>query len=341
MMRLCSVLIISLLYMLFSTASPVQSKETLYSLANDQVYKSTNRGASWDGLYIESATAIHYNDMAIDNINRILYIATGTGILKSTDGGASWEKKFPLGIKESYNVIAVSNDDPSCIYAATALNLYASPDRGRTWVQTPLPQKETYFLSAFSREKKVYAAGNNRIFMSADNGKKWTLINSNISKYASLEDMAVNPGNSREIYLCTTVALYRTTDGGSKWWVKKTSNKEWVLPSKVVFSPADTSVLYMLSTDRKASGGAFLRMSRDSGTTWNTIASREEIRTIGVSPVSSMSVYYLGATTEELSGAQTLFRNIYATRDGGRSWKELQGILPGSELIKKILVRPW
>jgi photosystem II stability/assembly factor-like uncharacterized protein len=313
----------------------------LYSLSTDQVYKSTNGGASWEGLYIESATAIHYNDLAIDHRGRIIYIASGTGILKSADGGGSWEKIYPLGVKESFNVFTISNDDPSCIYAATSLNLYASPDRGRTWVQLPLPQKETYFLSAFSREKKIYAAGNKRIFMSADNGKNWTLINSNISKYASLEDMAVNPGNSREIYLSTTVALYRTTDGGAKWWIKKTSHKDWVMPAKVLFSPANPGVIYLLSTDRKASGGAFLRMSRDSGNTWSTIASKEEIRTFGVSPVDSMNVLYLGATTEELSGAQTLFRNIYSTRDGGRSWKELQGILPGSELIKKIMVRPW
>jgi photosystem II stability/assembly factor-like uncharacterized protein len=321
--------------------SPSQSKELLYSLSTDQVYKSANGGASWDGLYIESATTIHYNDLAIDNNNRILYIASGNGILKSADGGSSWDKIYPLGSKESFNAFAISYDDPSCIYAATSLYLYFSPDKGRTWVQSDLPQRETYFIAAFSREKIVYAAGNKKIFMSSDNGKHWILVNSNLSQYISIEDMAVNPRNSREIYLCTAGALYRTTDSGAKWWLKKTSHQDWIIPAKVVFSPVNPGILYILSIDRKASGGSLLRMSRDAGATWFTIASKEEIRTFGVSPVNSAQIYYLGASTMELSGSDTMFRNIFTTSDSGKNWKELQGILPGSELIKKILVRPW
>ncbi len=337
---LCCLFIYCLAFFLPGSTVSCQAKEILYSLSGDQVYQSTN-GSSWDGLYIESDIALHYNDMAFDIPGRIIYIASGTGILKSSDSGVNWKKIYPSGKKESFNAFAVSFDDPSFICAATYLYLYVSSDRGETWTRTNLPQKEIYYIAAFRRDRKIYIAGNKRIFQSSDLGRSWSNINSNISTYASINDMAVNPKDLNEMYLPTTVGLYKSTDGGKRWWLKSISPKEWIKTQKIVYYPGDPSIMYLLSLDTKQGGISYLRKSRDGGNTWFTIATKEEIRVFGVHPFDSGRVYYLGYSTTEMSGTETLFKNIFATSDGGKNWKELNGILPGSEQITKILVRPW
>lgn len=340
--RAACILIRSLCLFLFlaGPAGLCQAKEIIYSLSGDQVYQSTS-GESWDGLYIESDIALHYNDMAFDIPGRIIYIASGTGILKSSDSGVNWQKIYPSGKKESFNAFTVAFDDPSVICAATYLYLYVSYDRGKSWSRTYLPQKEIYYIAAFSREKKIYIAGNKKIFVSRDMGKNWSAINSNISAYATINDMAVNPRNSSEIFLPTTVGLYKTTDGGSRWWVKSITRKEWIKTQKITYCQGNPSVMYQLSLDTKEGGLSYLRKSRDGGDSWFTVATKEEIRVFGVHPLDSNRVYYLGYSTTEMSGTETLFKNIFATGDGGKTWKELNGILPGSEQITKILVRPW
>jgi len=327
------------LFLLGSTGA-CPGKEILYSLSGDQVYQSTS-GSSWDGLYIESDIALHYNDMAFDIPGRIMYLASGTGILKSSDSGVNWQKIYPSGKKESFNAFAVGYDDSSFICATTYLYLYISFDRGKTWSRRNLPQKEIYYMAAFSRERKIYIAGNKKIFTSSDLGKNWSVINANISTYAVINDMAVNPKNSSEIYLPTTVGLYKSTDGGKRWWLKSITPKEWIRTQKIVYCTCDPSIMYQLSLDTKQGGLSYLRKSRDGGNTWFTVATKEEIRVFGVHPLDSGRVYYLGYSTLEMSGTETLFKNIYATSNGGKSWKELDGILPGSEQITKIMVRPW
>jgi photosystem II stability/assembly factor-like uncharacterized protein len=336
---LCIVLL-AVLFMVVGRA-PGSCKEVLYSLCSDMVYQSVNGGDSWEGLYVETDIALHYNDMAIDDRSHIIYIATGTGILKSTDGGVNWQKIYPLQNRDTFNALALAADDPSSLYAITPLYLYVSHDRGKNWAQYPLPQKEVYFVAASRVGRKIYVAGSKRIFKSYDDGKSWAPITSNISKYAFIEDMAVNPADSGEIYLTTSVGLYHTNDGGGKWWTKKISDKEWVKTVNVMFHPGNPRVIYLLSSDTKEGGVYYLRRSRDGGEKWFTIASKEEIKAYGASPINSEEIYYLGFSTMEITGSVGTFKNIFKSRDGGRTWNELGGMLPGAENIKKIVVRPW
>jgi photosystem II stability/assembly factor-like uncharacterized protein len=316
-------------------------KEVLYSLCSDQVYQSTNGGESWEGLYVETDIALHYNEIVIDDRNHIIYIATGTGILKSTDSGVNWEKIYPLGNSDSFNALALASDDSASLYAITPLYIYISHDRGKNWSRHSLPQKEIYFIAACRGGKKIYIAGGKRIFKSFDDGESWAPINNNLSKYVYIEDMAVNPMDSSELYLTTSVGLYHTNDSGCKWWMKKISDKEWIRTVKVIFHPQSPKTLYLLSNDTKEGGFYFLRKSKDGGQTWITIASKEEIKVFNASPVDSGEIYYLGFSTMEVTGSVGTFKNIFKSKDGGRTWDELKGMLPGAENIKKIIVRPW
>lgn len=317
------------------------SKKILYTLSDDQVYQSMNGGQSWEGLYIESDSLIHYNDMAIDCKNQIIYIATGTGILKSTDRGRNWQKIYPAGRNDSVNVIALDYHNLSSVYAITAKSLYYSNDAGKNWKSLTLPSRDIYFISVFSSEGKIYVAGHNRIYKSTDNGIKWNSINNNISKNAFIEDLAGNPDCSSELYLSTSEGLYYSDNGGNKWYLKSVSTKEYIKTVKVIFCPSNPAVQYMLSVDTKEGGITYLRKSSDRGKNWVTIASKDEIRTVAVNPVNSGNLYYLGYSTLEIQGQDGLFQNIYSSDDSGKNWKELQGILPGTENIKNIYVRPW
>ncbi|MDQ7822470.1 MAG: YCF48-related protein [Candidatus Eremiobacteraeota bacterium] len=321
--------------------SPAEGHDYLLSLTTDQVYFSADGGASWDCLYIESDFPLHYNDIAIDARNRVMYVASGNALMKSADSGINWERLHPSGKPASVNLITVSNDDSSSIYAVEPRGLYYSPNRGRSWKSLALPAKGICCIAAFSARNKIYLCNNSKIYRSLDNGLTWQSITSGLPRAINIRDMAVSPSRSDEIFLSTSEGLYRSNDGGRTWWEKKITKKDWIKSEKILYCQGNPDVAYMLSVDEKEGGFGFLRRSSNGGDSWTTIAHKEEIRAFAVNPANSSKVYYLGHSTMEMSGTETLFRNIYVSGDSGKNWKQLEGMLPGSENITKIVVRPW
>lgn len=193
------------------------------------VFKTTNRGATWDTLLRGFAVV----DLKINPANpKTVYAALGLGgIKKSTDGGTAW-LKADSGITIGGTggawprVLSIDPLHPDTLYAGIGGNLLG------------------------------------QIYRSTNGGNFWQSIgDSSVLRYG-VSRILVNLKNTREIYASSSYGsgVIRSTDGGFNWVSRGLSglfisSLEW---------GSDHSTLYAGLTWQD--GG--LVVSRDSGITW-------------------------------------------------------------------------
>ncbi len=121
---------------IYSMAIPNDDPNLLYISAKYGVYKSTDRGNTWDSLNI--STTENYNKLFIDPANsQTVYVTIrNEGVFKSTDGGEVWiEKNKGLNNLNfsSYVSLVINPKNTEEIYLAADSLLYQSTDGGDNW----------------------------------------------------------------------------------------------------------------------------------------------------------------------------------------------------------------
>lgn len=318
-----------------------RAQETLFSVVSDQIYISRDGGQSWVGIYVNSSGAIHYNDLCFDETTKCIYGASTLGLVRSTDGGQSWKLLYPSGEAGPVNRIAVSMEGDGSLYALTMDGLYLSKNSGQSWQSLALPRKDCFFLTAFGKSRKLYLAGGNRIYASADNGNTWQSVSAGLPENMAILDMSVNPANSSHIYLATTEGLWASGDGGKYWKNKTISPKGWIQTIKIQRCKSMPQVMYVLDEDVKESGVCYLRRSTDGGQSWKTIASKDTIKCFASHPLNPSVIYMNWANPLAVAGVDQSFATVSKSSDAGKTWTELESIMPGYTGIKNFMIRPW
>jgi photosystem II stability/assembly factor-like uncharacterized protein len=163
-----------------------------YSLDRGELYKSTDRGDSWERVLVKSAPV---NVVRVDlQDQNILYAGSGLfyapvimgNLYKSTDGGENW-KMTSLG-NMVVNTIAIDPSNPEVLYAGSgapeddgAAGIFKSTDRGTTWQWSskglPLGQPVVDIEFDPDQPQVLYATTFDRgIFISKNGGEYWTLL---------------------------------------------------------------------------------------------------------------------------------------------------------------------
>jgi hypothetical protein len=110
------------------------------------------------------------------------YLGMDSLLWKSTNSGASYTALHNFGNNNKVWRFEIARSRPSVIYACVRNGLYKTTNSGATWVQLTLPVGWTYYNT----------------------------------------DVAVNPLNEQEVYVCMAQAaagnkVFKSTDGGSSW----------------------------------------------------------------------------------------------------------------------------
>jgi len=172
----------------------------------DGVYKSLDRGASWENVGLKDSQ--HIGTILIDpRDSDIVYVAAqgplwsgggDRGLFKSTDGGANWEKILGGGEYTGVNEVRMDPRNPDVLYATTHQRL-----RNVAGLMNGGPESG--------------------IHKSTDGGATWRELTKGLPE----EDMgriglAISPQNPDVVY--TTIELkrrtggfYRSADGGGTW----------------------------------------------------------------------------------------------------------------------------
>ncbi|MBE0571453.1 MAG: T9SS type A sorting domain-containing protein [Ignavibacteriaceae bacterium] len=177
------------------------------------VYKSTDAGATWNHLGLESTEYI--SRIIVDPVNpQNIYLGamgklfgknSQRGLYKSTNGGTTWENKLFISDSTGCIDVAVNRDNPNIVYAAMwerirrpdrrsyggpTCGLYRSNDSGETWSElvNGLPnnsptvgrigisicESSPEIIYAIYADNIGYFAG---VFKSTNSGDSWTRTN--------------------------------------------------------------------------------------------------------------------------------------------------------------------
>ncbi len=168
--------------------------------------------------------------------SNLLYLGTADGqIFRSADGSRTWRRLRP-GIEKrglSVDTLVIDQRDPNTIYAgawAVARDeeggLFKSTDGGDHWKLLEGTKKLAIRSCAVApSDSNFLIAGSanddpnlNGVFRSTDAGKSWQRISPVGDKEIhNIESVAIDPRDTRVIYIGTWHLPWKTTDGGLTW----------------------------------------------------------------------------------------------------------------------------
>ena len=168
-------------------AGDLYTKITTYSIAQAQVFKTTDRGIHWERCNVTSDTNLSFNGLqflnpkvgyiGLNNIGPTSYAARKGVLLKTTDGGATWstlrEKSLLLLMTsvfaseaEGYSFWSPSIDN----FDNTDVDI--TRDSGKTWTGIGTIEAELVSKSFYKSPNNFWAIGF-KTSLSRDSGRSW------------------------------------------------------------------------------------------------------------------------------------------------------------------------
>ena len=209
--------------------------ETVYINSPEEVYKTTDGGASWKVVFSVRSTGNTINTIAVDAGH--LYAGTVKGLYRSSDGGSRWERIFSTIGNGERGVLFVTVDPENAdtIYIGTGSELFFSRDGGHDWEKgRNLPSGVHYISVDGSDPRIIYAAADNGVYKSRDRGAGWERIyetnvpeeedvvsdeseNGEIEKGAEVRCLVMDPEDNRTVLAGTSKGLLLSIDSGQTW----------------------------------------------------------------------------------------------------------------------------
>lgn len=136
------------------------------------------------------------------------------------------------------------------------------------------------YASAGSQPNLVYAATKRDLFVSADGGAHWNILQNVLPSQVSA--LAVNPRNAQELYAGVEgMGIYKSNDGGKTWQAINTGiaitpgAREAI--SAIAIDPNDANTLYVargvwVGTGQVEFYPVGLFWSRDGGSSWSALS---------------------------------------------------------------------
>lgn len=149
------------------------------------------------------------------------------GVSKSTDFGRSW-KPVNSGLSDkNTSVIAVDPENGSNVYVGTSSGkIFGSANGASSWKNSSagLVAGRIRFIAVDPADSKIlYATAEGKgggpavLFKSTNGGSSWVRRTNGLPDVAFLFSIAIDPRNSRTIYVCSNLGLHVSTDGAENW----------------------------------------------------------------------------------------------------------------------------
>ena len=233
---------------------------TLYA-GSAGVFRSTNRGASWDSLGLSD---VGVYSLALDGANAgVIYAATSNGVFKTTNAGLSW-----TGIKVGLTrpdifAIAIDPANSMRLYAASYDGVFRSTDGAQTWapIKTGLTDTQARTVAIDpSRPGTVYVGTYSLgVFKSEDGGDHWRLASAGLTNTYAFS-VVVDRTNPNVIYagMGDDGGIFKSTNGGGSW--SRLRQSRWsTFVQTMVIDPSNPNTIYAGTI----SGGIYKPFSAD------------------------------------------------------------------------------
>ena len=271
---------------IFGLAVHPQDPRIIYAGADDGIYRSEDRGASFE--HIESPLdAYNVWRIAIDPVDPDTMFA-GTALpalFRSRDGGVHWEK-LPAE------------------FATDCMNV--TRPRVTALVVDPLDHN---FVWA-----GVEVDG---VRVSRDGGDTWTRPSGGLMDEPDIHDIKILPGNPGAAVVTVPDEICVSIDGGANWQAIGVRGR-FPLPycRNVVFKLDEPKVILAAIGDDALGGIGALQRSTDGGHSWETPL-------LPITPNTHMECFATHPADPNLILACSHYGQLFASSDGGEWWVKL------------------
>ena len=336
-------------------ASPDYARDrTLFAILENRLYKSADGGATWglvggglpaDGWVTSVALSPHYADDGT-LLAAASTASAGGGIYRSTDGGRSWRLAC-RGLSDLL-VQGVAFAPDGTAYARTSYRgLFRSRDGGAHWEalwELPSDGPPDLRATALACAEDILLAGmaspdRSALLRSTDGGESWEEV---------LEGLVEALALGRSAYAALSgTGLWRSDDGGDTWRAANTG----ILYRRARFAAlaaAPDGTAYALLVPLHEEGGRLYR-STDGGQSWQELKTDFRISAFALAggslllgtaegrihslPLAELEWREVEVGPEEVElddlalSPQALYAasheaGVFASEDGGRSWRE-------------------
>ncbi len=331
-----SLVLIAILFLISGCTINFDTGSGENSASNGGVYKSTNKGDSWQQKVLIPSTSgrpssignIDVNALVLDpEDSQAVYVGSASnGLFYSYDNVASWKIAKSLG-QIPVQSIAVDYGDKCTIYVAVSNKLYRSDDCNRTWSQIyydndPLVKITSIAIDHFNTSNIYIGTTRGEIIKSYDQGGSWRTV---YRIEDEVKKIVISPIDSRVIIVGSDgKGIFRSIDSGKNWQDLEDILKDYkeIKKFRDLVISADNGTVYM------ATYYGILKSS-DNGTSWQIVElitpeKEASINALAVNPKNFQEIYYVTNTT------------FYRSLDGGQSWTTKK--LPSSRAGWRLLV---
>jgi len=323
------------------------------------VYRTDDAGATWKRVNALDPRPAYYSQIRVDPKDPDRVYVLGVEFYGSSDGGRTFvdmptRPTYDVGVHSDYHALWIDPGDPRHFYLAGDAGLVETHDRGATYRRIDnIPIGQFYAIGADDRTPY-------RIYGGMQDVHSWMVPS------ASRNFMGIRPGQWKEIGFGDGTYMQPSHPSGKPLTVFVGSNDgdirrldpgtgdlldvnprapegetyrfDWDAP--ILVSAHDPNVVYL--------GGNRLFISRDRGESWT--ATRDLTRAIDRDTLSLMGVRGSEPMLSKNDGTNSFSEittiaesplsgdvlwvgtddgDVQVSRDGGRSWTEVGGNVPG------------
>ena len=302
--------------------------DILYIATNDYVYKSRNKGKTWENIS-QGMTHSRVISLAIDPLfpANIFAGTKGDAVYKSYNGGQSWASKRAglddVTISSVVHQLVFAPGSSEHIFAATSMGVFETEDAGNSWRKRMNGMVEVLMVISIdldpNQPQTAYAGTSGGVYKTIDGAKSWQKVNTGLvspkvlksSRSLGVTRIKVDPHHSETVYVATLTGLFKTMNGALSWEKIGESLPDHMLSDLVL----DFSIReHVYVTSRKG-----VHKSVDGGKTWtsmNTGLDNLNIRALAMNHVNSKNLY-----------VGTNGSGLYQSVDGGLSWESVPLLL--------------
>lgn len=251
----------------FSLLQDKASPDTIYIGTNQGIYRSLDRGKSWNPITVKAAPAPKKKTVKGKTTAKVTTAA-------NTTTTAPTVKRIPV-LKDTINELKYTNDGKNGILAATDSGLYRTYNISTGWEKLSFGEgvsERVFVVSTSTAQPSTIWAGTERsgLIVSKDSGVTWQRIG-DIANDVSIKAIEIDPQNPNRIYIGTDQTFYLSRDGGATF-VRRGGGLAVGNFNTILINPNNTNEVYTASAS-DIRGGVYV--SSDAGQTWKQLDSKD------------------------------------------------------------------
>jgi photosystem II stability/assembly factor-like uncharacterized protein len=181
------------------------------------IFRTMDNGRSWLRIPLNDDFVGGVTDIAVDGVQRILYVGTDTaGLFRMRDVGSSVILSGHLLLDTPVLEVVADSTGKGMAFARTEWNLYRAENYGLAWVAVGnLQSTPTAVAIANTDPAQVYVGTMDRGLLVSNDGREWTTANNGLNfvpgSRLMVKDLAIDPAQPEVMYVATSY-LYGTSE---------------------------------------------------------------------------------------------------------------------------------